>query len=148
MKIDIKKLNEELLPGPWWAEENEYSWDLYAMNPIDPRMHPFKIIKAPKKSTEYAEYWPTGVNEKIIIAAPLLYEAALAADKYDDAIRECADDPDKMATFCTARGDDLDDLYMDWIAKVTTALHAVKWGLATEMVLEKYKEIWEELAKR
>ncbi len=46
-----------------------------------------------------------------------MLEVCRAACVYDDAIRACADDPDKMASFCTAQGKDLDDLYTDWMVK-------------------------------
>lgn len=45
-----------------------------------------------------------------------------AAIKYDDAIRQCANDPDTMASHCTATGDTLDTLYDDWITKSRAAL--------------------------
>lgn len=61
-------------------------------------------------------------NAHLIAAAPELYEAAAAAVAYDDAIRSCANDPDRMASFCTAAGDDLDSLYADWIFKSSAAL--------------------------
>jgi len=51
-----------------------------------------------------------------------LREACEAAIKYDTAIRKCGDDPDKMASFCTVQGNDLDNLYEDWINKARTAL--------------------------
>ena len=41
-------------------------------------------------------------------------EAAIA---YDRAIRACANDPDKMASFCTLQGETLDTLYLDWREK-------------------------------
>jgi hypothetical protein len=41
--------------------------------------------------------------------------AAAAAVAYDAAIQQCADSPEKMASFCTAQGDDLDALYAHWI---------------------------------
>jgi len=43
--------------------------------------------------------------------------ACRAALRYDAAIETCADDPERMASFCTAEGDDLDALYLDWIGK-------------------------------
>ena len=48
--------------------------------------------------------------------------ACQAAIRYDDAIRSCANDPKKMASFCSAQGDDLDALYFDWITKARKAL--------------------------
>lgn len=51
-----------------------------------------------------------------------LVAAAKAALAYDTAIASCANDPEKMASFCTAQGDDLDSLYADWIDKARAAL--------------------------
>ena len=47
---------------------------------------------------------------------------ALAAVAYDDAIQSCANDPKRMASFCTADGDDLDALYACWISASRAAL--------------------------
>ena len=118
MELDARSLNENFLPGPWWIRDDDDVWQLFAPHPLNPRLHPMQVIKAPKKSIEYACYWPEGINEKIIAAAPLLYEAALAGQEYDRATRKCANDPEKMASFCPAQGDTLDDLYMDWMTKI------------------------------
>ena len=47
----------------WFVEENEYCWQLFAENiqdfgygPI--YMHPWQLIKAPKRNSSMAEYWP------------------------------------------------------------------------------------------
>lgn len=48
-------------------------------------------------------------------AAREIVDAAIA---YDDAIRSCANDPEKMTEFGTAQGDDLDSLYMRWMTLV------------------------------
>lgn len=48
--------------------------------------------------------------------------AAQAAVRYDEAITACGNDPELMATFCTAQGDNLDALYADWIIAAHTAL--------------------------
>ena len=55
-------------------------------------------------------------------AAPELYRACIAGKKYDEAIRQCSNDPEKMASFCTSQGDTLDTLYMDWMTKIRHAL--------------------------
>jgi hypothetical protein len=58
----------------------------------------------------------------LIAAAPDLLEAAKAALMYDKAIRSCAYEPEKMASFCTAEGDNLDALYDAWISKASAAI--------------------------
>ena len=51
-----------------------------------------------------------------------LREAAEAALAYDAAIAACANSPDKMASFCTVAGDDLDALYTRWQSLSRAAL--------------------------
>lgn len=47
---------------------------------------------------------------------------ARAAVAYDEAIMSCAEDPDKMSTYCTAEGEDLDALYFALMTKARSAL--------------------------
>lgn len=54
--------------------------------------------------------------------AVVLAEAVLA---YDAAIKSCADDPEKMASFCTAEGDDLDKLYFDMVNAAKAVMAAL-----------------------
>lgn len=68
-------------------------------------------------------------NAALAIAAPLFVVAAQAAIAYDAAIEKCANDPDTMASFCTAEGDDLDALYLTWITLSREALQAA--GMAS-----------------
>jgi len=49
-----------------------------------------------------------------------------AAIRYDEAIRSCANDPDKMASHCTAQDEDLDALYFDWLNKAQAAIAKAK----------------------
>jgi len=51
-----------------------------------------------------------------------LVEACNAGIAYDKALQSCGNSPDKMSSFCTALGDDLDALYMDWIKRTKQAL--------------------------
>lgn len=64
---------------------------------------------------------------KIWAACPecaALRKVAEAAVRYDDAIRACANDPEKMASFCSATGEDLDALYLNWMTLARAALAA------------------------
>src|SRR5690606_13258634 len=63
-----------------------------------------------------------GPDARLLIAGPELLAAAKAAIAYDEAIQQCADDPDSMSSFCTAEGDDLDRLYVDWASKARAAI--------------------------
>jgi hypothetical protein len=59
----------------------------------------------------------------------LLSEAILAcryAEQYDQAIRVCANDGRKMASFCTAKGESLDLLYMRWQQQSQKVLEMVE----------------------
>ena len=55
-------------------------------------------------------------------AAPDLLGASRAALAYDDAIRACGNDPERMATYHTAVGESLDALYDAWITKARAAV--------------------------
>lgn len=59
---------------------------------------------------------------RAIAVLPDLLDAANAAIAYDRAIQACAGDPEKMSSFCTAQGDDLDALYFAWCDKARAAL--------------------------
>ena len=67
-------------------------------------------------------------NARLIAAAPDLLEAAKAAVAYDEAIRGCANDPDKMSSYCTAGGDDLDTLYFRWLTLARAGIAKVEGG--------------------
>ena len=57
-------------PSPWFIEEDELTWNLYGGN----NMMSLKIIKAPKKSKEYAEYQPKDEDARLICIAPEMYK--------------------------------------------------------------------------
>lgn len=59
---------------------------------------------------------------RMMLAGNDLIEAAKAALAYDEAIQACANDHTKMATYCTAQGDDLDALYLNWISASSRAM--------------------------
>lgn len=40
---------------------------------------------------------------------------AKAVQDYDRAIESCGNDPEKMSSFCSAQGDDLDSLYFNMV---------------------------------
>ena len=61
-------------------------------------------------------------DANLIAAAPDLLASARAAIEYDTAIRSCANSPDRMSSYCSAQGDDLDALYAKWIVLSRAAL--------------------------
>ena len=61
--------------------------------------------------------------------SPKLLEACQAGIIYSKAIESCANDPEKMASFCTAEGDTLDELYFNWINRCDKAIAQAKGKL-------------------
>lgn len=59
-------------PGPWEATEDEDCWRLLGRSGVP------QILKAPKRNTPYAEYWPDPKDAVLILMAPTL---ALALKK-------------------------------------------------------------------
>lgn len=56
-------------------------------------------------------------NHDLLNDIKTLINRALA---YDAAIQECAGDPDRMSSYCTAQGENLDELYAAWITDTRT----------------------------
>lgn len=79
--------------GPWWFEEDEHCWQLFGGRAsqtltfdgisFESYTHPRQILKAPKKDTPYAEYWPVGPDAHLIAASPDLYAAVPDPDKLE-----------------------------------------------------------------
>ena len=93
-------------PGPWYVEESERSWELYARNVLvgipdmfgnpDTEVHPWKLAKCPKKSTEFAEYWPKDADARFIVSArklvPELAESLKSAEVCCEHVRAQRDE--------------------------------------------------------
>lgn len=72
---EIEALATAATPGPWWSDEDENCWRLHgvAMR-IPPQMDGLipeqvvnaQILKAPKRGTPYAEYWPGAADSRHI----------------------------------------------------------------------------------
>lgn len=64
-------------PGPWWDDSDDNCWRLHGVHariPVDPIGIPeqvinHQIIKAPKRNTPYAEYWPNDADAAFICHA-------------------------------------------------------------------------------
>ena len=67
-------------------------------------------------------------TQKNHINAKDLLEACEAGQAYDEEIQKCGNDPDRMASHCTAQGDTLDALYLKWITLTRTAVARAKGG--------------------
>lgn len=66
--------------GPWWTAESEDTWQLFG-GPYGER----QLIKAPKRSVEYAEYWPDPEDARFITEARTGWPAALERIRVQDA---------------------------------------------------------------
>lgn len=88
---------EQADAGPWVARDDENSWSLHAKG------WPVQILKAPKRGTPYAEYWPSkGTAAHLETWSP---DKALAVAA---ALRSCAYRPtDAMVNLaCLYLGED------------------------------------------
>ena len=59
-------------------------------------------------------------------AGPELLEACKAGIEYNNALEACGNDPDKMTSYCTAKGDDLDNVYIEWMNKTRIAMELIE----------------------
>lgn len=50
--------------APWTAYDSPESWSLHSA------LGPYQILKAPKKGTPYAEYWPNEKEADFIVHSP------------------------------------------------------------------------------
>ena len=72
---DLRKLVDSATLGPWRSVESRDTWTLHGearsfkgklKGGAGPSM---QIIKAPKHSTPYAEYWPNAADSELIVEA-------------------------------------------------------------------------------
>lgn len=61
--------------GPWWSDESDDAWRLHgvafmvpAQGAIREQVVNKQILKAPKRGTPYAEYWPDPADAAFILA--------------------------------------------------------------------------------
>jgi hypothetical protein len=93
------------------------------------RVEPIYFASSSERSTVAGNHAPAfqTFDEAHRLDAPVSHasgsfdELAEAVREYDEAIRSCANDPEKMASFCTAQGDDLDMLYFRMVNIVKRA---------------------------
>ncbi len=72
----IRARAEAATPGPWWYDQDERMWRLHGVQFVIPPQGPVaqqvigrQILKAPKKGTPYAEYWPSAPDAEFIAHA-------------------------------------------------------------------------------
>lgn len=104
-------------PGPWGS-------DCFLVTASNGREVTHTGLLGRRRSSHDGQSGETEdkVNARLIAAAPDLLAACQAAIRYDAAIQQCANDPAKMSSHCTADGDSLDTLYGDWIDKSRAAI--------------------------
>jgi hypothetical protein len=86
--VALEALARHSVAGPWWTQESDDAWQLFAAAG-EPAGHGFQIIKAAKHGTPYAEYWPTKADAEYLVAvlnaAPTLIAAARRGAGREDA---------------------------------------------------------------
>ena len=73
---EAETLANAATPGPWYVEQNEDVWQLFAANGEN---HPWQLAKCPKRRTPYAEYWPGDSDAALIARARDLVPALASA---------------------------------------------------------------------
>ncbi|MFB5192676.1 hypothetical protein [Alicyclobacillus fastidiosus] len=85
--------SERATGGEWYFTEDERTWQMFAE--FGGMYAPHQIIKAPKKSKEYAEYWPNQVTSEFITQSrnigPEIAQWALKLDTENRRMREALD---------------------------------------------------------
>jgi hypothetical protein len=71
-----RQAEQAATPAPWETEDSESCWKLFGA--VRPYAHPLQLIKAPKRDTPYAEYWPGAADSDFIVAARTAMPALLA----------------------------------------------------------------------
>ncbi|HZL94052.1 MAG TPA: hypothetical protein VFB99_10425 [Vicinamibacterales bacterium] len=75
---EARAICDAATPGPWATEENDVCWQLFAEVRLDGEVvHPQQLIKAPKRGTVYAEYWPNAGDSRFITSARTGWPEAL-----------------------------------------------------------------------
>lgn len=75
--VEIEERHAAATPGPWWCDQDENTWRLFAagaaLPPLYPgarvRPHGLQIVKAPKHGSPYAEYWPNDRDAELLAHA-------------------------------------------------------------------------------
>jgi hypothetical protein len=106
-------------PGPWSYEMPD---EVVVRAPDGGRLAQLSFLRGRHGTLGRRDTDEVIANARLIAAATDLLEAAEAALAYDAEIQGCANDPDRMASHCTAQGQTLDDLYERWIALSRAAL--------------------------
>lgn len=109
-------------PGPWvLGNVNHFHAQYVNKEGLEPAI--CSVLPLDEVSDgEWQRGRESQANARLISASHEMLKACQAAIAYDRAIARCGDDPETMASFCTAQGDDLDTLYAAWIDASREAL--------------------------
>ena len=80
---EVRERADAATPGPWWSDESEQCWRLHGVHAVIPaQMFPgtgevmipeqvmnHQILKAAKRGTTMAEYWPGEADDAFITSA-------------------------------------------------------------------------------
>jgi hypothetical protein len=131
--VELERLAKAATRGPWQQEKG-------SPNVVQPGYPSFDWIctvqvSNVEKWADNAAFIAAANPERILALLDALTAARTEAERarealleltnatlaYDTAIFACSNDPDKMSSFCSAQGDDLDTLYADWMAAARKA---------------------------
>ena len=77
---EVLRLDREATPEPWSSDESDGCWRLHGTGIVPGCV---QILKAPKRDTPFAEYWPSSADAALITTyrsmAPLLARALVQA---------------------------------------------------------------------
>ncbi len=99
---DVRRYVHTATDEPWWFDEDELSWRLHgvmdrlpAQRNIPEQILNKQILKAPKRNTPYAEYWPDPADGEFIVRArtdlPALASFAATMLEFTRDLRSLAD---------------------------------------------------------
>lgn len=71
---EISARHAAATPGPWWSDDSESCWRLHGVHAelpppfpgFPPQILNHQILKAPKRNTPFAEYWPNEADAALI----------------------------------------------------------------------------------
>lgn len=102
--VELEALEHHATDAPWWFDEDERTWRLHGTWGWTPAQHGIpaqpinkQILKAPKRNTPYAEYWPNRQDADFMVAMRNAFPRMLHELKrlYELAVVCACGDPDE-----------------------------------------------------
>lgn len=120
---EIREREAAATPGPWWSDEDDRCWRLHGVDAVLPspsaglpdQIVNRQILKAPKRDTPYAEYWPDEADGAFIVHSrvdvrDLLAEVDRLRDRLADLEGEHAKTIDNFDSFAESSHEDANRL--------------------------------------